>query len=90
MKTYEEVNIWIHVFLTWAVVGGEWSSSSTGRFTFWERAPDRRLGGPRIRSRRHGEEKFFLLMGLEPGPLGRPARSQSLYRLHYLCSTSDS
>jgi hypothetical protein len=27
--------------------------------------------------------KFFTLLGLEPRPLSRPARSQSLYRLRY-------
>jgi hypothetical protein len=30
------------------------------------------------------KSKFFILSGLEPlEPLGRPARSQSLYRLRY-------
>jgi hypothetical protein len=28
-------------------------------------------------------KKFLTLPGLEPRPLGRPARSQSLYRLRY-------
>jgi hypothetical protein len=33
------------------------------------------------------EERIFLtLPGLELRPLGRPARSQSLYRLRYPCS----
>jgi hypothetical protein len=36
----------------------------------------KRLGGPQSRSGRHGP-------GLEPRPLSRPARSQSLYRLRY-------
>jgi hypothetical protein len=29
------------------------------------------------------KSKFLTLPGLELRPLGRPARSQSLYRLHY-------
>jgi hypothetical protein len=29
------------------------------------------------------ERKFLTLLGLELGSLGRPARSQSLYRLRY-------
>jgi hypothetical protein len=43
-------------------------------------ALDRRLGGPQSRSGRRGEEK---ILGLELRSLGRPARSQSLYRLRY-------
>jgi hypothetical protein len=43
----------------------------------------RRLGGPQDRIRRRGEEKFFPLPWLELRPLGRLARSQSLYRLRY-------
>jgi hypothetical protein len=29
------------------------------------------------------KRKFLILLGLELRPLGSPARSQSLYRLHY-------
>jgi hypothetical protein len=43
----------------------------------------RRLGGPHSRSGQHGEVNFLTLPGLEPRPLSRPARSQSLYRLRY-------
>jgi hypothetical protein len=39
MKTYGGVDVWIHVFLTSALVGGEWSASRPGRFTPGERAP---------------------------------------------------
>jgi hypothetical protein len=39
------------------------------------------LGGPQSRPGRRGEENIFTLPGLELRPLGRPARSQSLYRL---------
>jgi hypothetical protein len=39
MKTYGSVDVWIHVILTSALVGGEWSASRPGRFTPGERAP---------------------------------------------------
>jgi hypothetical protein len=39
MKTYGGVDIYIHIFLTSALVGGEWSASSPCRCTLGERAP---------------------------------------------------
>jgi hypothetical protein len=39
MKTYREVDVYIQVFLTPALVEGEWSSSRHGRFIPGERAP---------------------------------------------------
>jgi hypothetical protein len=39
MKVYEEADAEIHVFLTSALVGGEWSASRPWRFTPGERAP---------------------------------------------------
>jgi hypothetical protein len=39
MKTYGGVEVWIHVFLTSAVVGGEWSALGRDCFTAGERAP---------------------------------------------------
>jgi hypothetical protein len=33
MKAYGEVVVQIHIFLTSALVGGEWSASPHGRFT---------------------------------------------------------
>jgi hypothetical protein len=39
MKTYGGVDVWIHVFLTSGLVGGELSASRSGRFTPVERAP---------------------------------------------------
>jgi hypothetical protein len=55
MKAYGVVDVYIHIFLTSAVVGGEWSASPPGRFTLG----DRRLGGPQSRSGRRGEEKIL-------------------------------
>jgi hypothetical protein len=43
----------------------------------------RRLGGPQSRSGRHGEVQILAPPRLELRTLGRPARSQSLYRLCY-------
>jgi hypothetical protein len=39
MNMYGEVDVQIHVFLTSALVGDEWSASHPGRFTLGERAP---------------------------------------------------
>jgi hypothetical protein len=33
MNAYGKLDVWIHVFLTAAIVGGEWSASRPGRFT---------------------------------------------------------
>jgi hypothetical protein len=38
MKAYGEVDVWIHIFLSSALVGGEWSASHPGRFIPGERA----------------------------------------------------
>jgi hypothetical protein len=38
MKAYGGVDIYIQIFLTSALVGGQWSASRTGRFIPWERA----------------------------------------------------
>jgi hypothetical protein len=40
MKTYGGVDLWMHVFLTSALVGGEWLASRSDRFTPGERVPD--------------------------------------------------
>jgi hypothetical protein len=39
MKTYEGVDVQIHVFLTSALVGGEWSALPLGRLIPGERVP---------------------------------------------------
>jgi hypothetical protein len=68
--------------LTSALVGGEWSALRPGRFTpgtHWIRGlVDPTAGLDDVEKR-----KFSTISGLELQLLGRPARSQSLYRLHY-------
>jgi hypothetical protein len=87
MKAYEGVDVKIRVFLTSALVGGEWSASCFGSFTPGERASGTHwMGGwlgPRASLDDVKERKFLILPGLELRPLSRPARSQSLYRLRY-------
>jgi hypothetical protein len=39
MKTYEGVDVLIHIFMTWALAEGEWSASRHGRFKPGEIAP---------------------------------------------------
>jgi hypothetical protein len=87
MKAYGGVDVYIHIFLTSALVGGELSASRPGRFTFGERAPGSHwVGGwvePRAGLEYLEKRKFLTLPGLELRSLGRPAHSQSLYRLQY-------
>jgi hypothetical protein len=77
-------------FLTSALAGGERSASRICRFTPGERAPGMHWIGswvdPRAGLDGVEKRKFLTLPGLELRPLGRPARSQSLYRLRYLGS----
>jgi hypothetical protein len=67
--------------------GGEWSASRRGLFTPGERAPDIHwIGGwmdPRAGLYDMEKWKFLTLPGLELRCLGRPASSQSLYRVRY-------
>jgi hypothetical protein len=87
MKAYGGVDVYIHIFLTSAVAGGEWSASRSCGFTAGERTPGTHwLGGwvgPRAGLDDVEKRKFFTLPGLELPPLGRPVRSQSPYRLRY-------
>jgi hypothetical protein len=87
MKLYGGMDVYIHIFLTSALVGVEWTASRPGRFTPWERAPGTHwIGGwvgPRAGLDDVEKRKFLTLAGLELRPLCRPARSQSLYRLCY-------
>jgi hypothetical protein len=70
-----------HVFLTSAQSGGEWSASLPGRFNPRDRAPGtHRIGGGRGPRE---EEKNFAPTVTRTPTLGRPACSQTLYRLCY-------
>jgi hypothetical protein len=73
--------------LTSALAVGEWSVSRHGRVNPGERAPGTHwIGGwvdPRADLDDVEKRKFLVLPGLELQPLGRSARSQSLYRLRY-------
>jgi hypothetical protein len=72
------VDVLIHIFLTSALVRGEWSTSRPGRFTFEERAPGTHWIGGWVGFRAGldnlEKRKFLTLPGLELQPLGRPAR----------------
>jgi hypothetical protein len=87
MKKYGGVYVKVHIFLTSALVGGEWVASRPGRFTPRERAPGTHwIGGwvgPRAGLDDVEKRKFLILPGLELRHIGHPARSQSLYRLRY-------
>jgi hypothetical protein len=69
------------------LAGGEWSPSRSVRFTPGEIAPGTPwIGGwvgPSAGVDYLEKRKFLTLSELELQPLGRPARSQSLYRLRY-------
>jgi hypothetical protein len=81
MKTYEGADVQINIFFTPALVAGEWSASRLGRFTPWKIVPVAHCIGVWVGDVER--RKIFLLPGFEFRPLGRPARSQSLYRLSY-------
>jgi hypothetical protein len=77
MKAYGGVDVSIHIFLTSALIGGEWLALRPGRFTPRGKSPQyplhRRLGGQQSRSGRRGEEKILYPTGTQIRPLGRPA-----------------
>jgi hypothetical protein len=68
MKTYGGVDVLIHIFLTSALVRGEWSASRPGRFTPGEIAPGTHwIGGwvdPRAGLDDMEKRKFLTLPGL--------------------------
>jgi hypothetical protein len=87
MKMYGGVNVYTHAFLTLALVQSEWSVSRPGRFIAGEKAPETHgiddWVGPRTGLDAVEKRIILPLLGLELQPLGRPARSHSLYRLSY-------
>jgi hypothetical protein len=70
MKAYGGVAVQIHIFLTSALIGGEWSAPRPGRFT-----PGTHCIGGWVHSRAGLDEvekrKFLTLPGLELRPFGR-------------------
>jgi hypothetical protein len=82
MKAYGGMDVWIHVFLMSALVGSEWPASGPCRFTRGTHWIGRWLES---RAGLDDRIQFLTLPGLELGPLGRLARSQSLHRLLYRC-----
>jgi hypothetical protein len=72
MKACGGVDVYIHIFLTSALVGGEWSGSRPGRFTPWKRAPGTYwIGGwvdPTAGLDDMEKRKFLTLSGLELRP----------------------
>jgi hypothetical protein len=78
MKAYGGVDVLIHVFLTSALAGGEWSASRPYRFTSGERAPHTHwIGGsvvPRAGLDDVEKRKLFTLPELElrPPPSSSP------------------
>jgi hypothetical protein len=79
MKAYGGVYVQIQVFLTFALIGGEWPASRLFRFIPGERALGNWIGGwmdfwaglDDIE-----KLKFLILMGVELRALSRPARSR--------------
>jgi hypothetical protein len=87
MKAHGGVDVQIQVFLTSTLVGDEWSASRPDRFTPRERVTCTHwIGdcvGPGNCLDDMNKGEILPLTGLELTPLGRPTRSQSLYRLRY-------
>jgi hypothetical protein len=85
MKAYGGVDVQIHIFLTSALARGEWLVSHPWRFNPGERAPGTHWIGGWVDHRGDLDDmekrKFLTVLGHELRPLGRPARSQSLYQL---------
>jgi hypothetical protein len=76
------VHVLIHIFLTSAQVGGEWSVSYPGRYTPGDKAPGTHLIGGWVGPRAGLDDvekiKYLYLRGLEFRPLGSPARSHNI------------
>jgi hypothetical protein len=72
----------IHIFLTSALAGGEWSASRPRRFAPCETAPSTHWIGGSVDLRAGLDDvekrKFFTLLGLELQLVSCPAPSQSL------------
>jgi hypothetical protein len=73
------VDVQIHIFLTSALVGGEWSASRPGRFTPGKTAPGSHWTGgcvdPKTGLDDMEKKKFLTPSVVKLRPLGRPAHS---------------
>jgi hypothetical protein len=80
MKVYGGVDVYVHILLTSALAGGEWSASRPGSLTPGVRTPGAHwIEGsvdPRTTLGR-GEEKILDRTGTRTPTLGRPARRHS-------------
>jgi hypothetical protein len=89
MNAYGEVDVQIHIFLTSALVAGEWSASRLDRLTLGKTAPGTHwIGGwvcPRTGLDDVERRKILTLPGFEFRPLCCPGRSQSLSRVLFKC-----
>jgi hypothetical protein len=87
---YGRVDVLIHVFLTSALVVGEWSASRSGCFQPEKKPPGTLWKGRWMGSRAGLNDaertRIVPLPGLELRPLGSLAYSQSLCRLSYHAS----
>jgi hypothetical protein len=91
MKAYGGVGVQSHIIFTLTLAGGAWSTSRSGRFT--PPPGTYRIGGwvnHRAGLDNVEKRKFLTPPGLELRRLGRPARSQSLYRLHSILGGGNS
>jgi hypothetical protein len=82
MKVYEGVDVWIHVFLTSALDGGDWSASRPGRFIPGERPPFTHWigGAPEpVWTTWRGEKSYPYRDWNSDPPLGRPTAVSRLY-----------
>jgi hypothetical protein len=79
--------VYIYVFLTSALAGGEWLALHSGRITARERDPiNHWIGdwvGPRTGLDDVEKRKLLTVPGLEFRPIYRLTHSQSLYRVRY-------
>jgi hypothetical protein len=88
MREYGGVDIYIHIFLSSTLVGGESSASRPCRFTPGETAPGTHWMGTRASLEHMEKRKFLTLPELEVRPLGRPVVIPTeLYRFPTMSST---
>jgi hypothetical protein len=86
MKAYGTEDVYNHISLTSTPAGDEWLASRPGPFIPGERVPGTHWIGGWVDPSTglyDVEKRKLTLPGPELRPLGRPARSQSLYRLRY-------